>query len=84
MDPPRFDLLTNSCLVNAVMNAAMGGVLGFAAGLVMGSFEAMTPSYSPGVLAQQLPLKQELIRSYRRIWLKMRSWAKNFAVLTGI
>ena len=82
-DPSR---LAESCVSKVVIGTLMGGVLGMGFGLIMSSFEGMSPPVTlPG---QPEPpkktWKQELRDSARKTKAKSKSWGKNFASLTAL
>lgn len=82
-DPQR---IAETCLAKTVLGAAAGGVMGLAFGVVMSSFEGMSPPVTmPG---QPEPpkktWKQELREGGIKMKAKSKSWGKNFMTLTAM
>lgn len=83
---PNPSRLAESCVAKVVIGTVMGGVLGMGFGIIMSSFEGMSPPVTmPG---QPEPpkktWKQELRDGARKTKAKSKSWGKNFASLTAM
>jgi len=78
--------LGESCVTKLVIGTCMGGVLGMGFGVIMASFEGMSPPVMlPGEKEPpKKTWKQELRDGARKTKAKSRSWGKNFAALTAM
>ena len=76
-----------SCIFKAVTSTAVGGLMGVVVGVVCGTMGGMQPGamLMPGV--PEPPRKgwrHEIRDSMRQTRFKARSWAKNFAFISGV
>lgn len=88
MNPPPADPMrvSESCATKAAISTTVGGVMGVVVGLVFGTMGGMQPGamLMPGV--PEPPRKawrHEIRDSLRQTRYKARSWAKNFAFISG-
>ena len=77
-------LLNESCIGKGIMSFVMGGGLGVAGGIIIGSYSALGPPVPvPGQPPPEtLPWRQELKEAARKTRLKCKAWGKSFAYIT--
>lgn len=79
-------LFMESCAAKSVTSAAIGGGMGAAMGLLLGSYQSIAPPMSvPGVPdPPKIPARWQLRESYHSTARRMRRWGRNFAMVTAV